>query len=309
MFSDPVEGLHSGYALLKLPVVTGPKKLGTFHSIPEEKRFVPDDIDAIGFVVDVSEAVADPTRFSCIAPSGPPGQLVTWSEIPSSFVAFRTSGISPVPPMPMILEPGIRPVLPVPLKEEEIPMLSVLLGDGAIRAGLSAPMQGADGTVPADAMGDVDSIGLMVPLPPSGVAPRGLLTPAIADVAFDDEVPVVAVEQAAEIFEIPDVDTPDIGDNPDSPVSPPPSKVELLLDDPAGHGEAMDSVPTLSDEATPIPGALPIRRVCAKHGPPLNRNSSAVSDRNSKVIWQTLQPSCHALDNDRSPRDMGLPST
>jgi len=206
--------------------------------------------------------------------------------------------------MSMILEPGIRPVLAMPV-EEEIPIPPVRVRDGAIRAGLSAPMQGADGTVPADAMGDVDSIGLMVPLPPSGVAPRGLLTPAIAD----DEVPVVAVEQAAEIFEIPDVDTPDIGDNPDSPVSPPPSKVELLLDDPAGHGEAMDSVPTLSDEATPIPGALPIRRVCAKHGPPLNRNSSAVSDRNSKVIWQTLQPSCHALDNDRSPRDMGLPST
>jgi hypothetical protein len=73
------------------------RKLAHVHCIP---RFVPNDIDAIGFVVDV-------IRFSCIAPSGPPGQGVTWTEIPSSFVAVKGSGISPVPPMPMMLEPGI----------------------------------------------------------------------------------------------------------------------------------------------------------------------------------------------------------
>jgi hypothetical protein len=119
-------------------------------------------------------------------------------------------------------------------------VLAVALGEGAIRAGLSAPMQGADGTVATDAAADVDPIGSAVPLLPSCVAPRRLLTPVIADASFTDEVPVVAVEQAVETLEIPDVDTPDIGDNPDNPVSPPPSKVELLLDDPPGHGEVLD---------------------------------------------------------------------
>jgi hypothetical protein len=308
VFSDPVEGMHSGYALPKLLVAVGSKTLAKFHFIPEG-RFEPDDIDAIGFVVDVTGVDGGLIRFSCIAPSGPPGQLVASTEIPSSFVAFRGSGISPVPPMPTIPEPGIRPVLPVPLEEEENPVLSVPLRDGAIRAGLSAPMQGADGRVPADTMPDVDPIGLAVPSPPSSVAPRGLSMPAIADAAFDDEVPVVAVEQAVETLEIPDVDTPDIGNDPDSPVSPPPSKVELLLDDAAGHGGAMDSVPTLSGDSTPIPGAPPIRLVCSKPGPLPNRSSQAVSDRNSKVTWQTLQTSCHAPNNDPSPRDIALPST
>ena len=119
-------------------------------------------------------------------------------------------------------------------------MLPVPLGAGAIRAGLSAPMQGADGTVPAGAMADVDPIGLAVPMAPSCVAARGLFTPALADATLDDEVPVVAVEQAAETLEIPDIGIPDVADNPDTPVSPPPSKVELLLDEPPGHGEAMD---------------------------------------------------------------------
>jgi hypothetical protein len=42
-----------------------------------------------------------------------------------------------------------------------------------------------------------------------------------------------AIEQVAETPESPVVDTPDIGDNLDRAVSPPPSKVKLLLDDPA----------------------------------------------------------------------------
>jgi hypothetical protein len=76
VFSDPIEGMHWGYAPLKLPVITGSKKLATFYSIPEEERFVPDDIDAIGFVVDVTGVVGDRIRLSCIAPSGPAEQLV-----------------------------------------------------------------------------------------------------------------------------------------------------------------------------------------------------------------------------------------
>ena len=207
--------------------------------------------------------------------------------------------------MPMTLEPGIRPVLPAPLKEEEISILPVPLKEGAIRAGLSAPMQGTDGTVPPDAAADVDPMGLAVPLPPSCVPPRGLSTPAMAAASFDDEAPVVAVEQSAETLQIPDVDTPDIGDNPDRAVSPPPSKVELLLDDPAGHGEAMDSVPTPSGDATPIPGASPIMLVCAKPGLAPSRNSPAVSGTN-KVVWWPLRPKCHTLNNDLSPRDMAM---
>jgi hypothetical protein len=260
---------------------------------------VPDDIGATGFIVDVTGVVVDFIRLSCIAPSGPPGQLVTWFEIPSSFVAFRGSGISPVPPMPMMPEPGIRPMLPGPLEEEEIPMLLVPVREGAISAGLSAPMQGTDGTVLADAAADADPIGLALALPPSGVAPRGVLTP------LDDEATVVAVEHAAGTLEIPDVDALDRGDNPDSPVSPPPSKIELLLDDPPGHGEAMDSVPTPTGD--PISGALPVRLVCARLGLAPSRNSSAVSSRNDKVSWWPLRPSCHTLNSDPSPRDIALP--
>jgi hypothetical protein len=110
-------------------------------------------------------------------------------------------------------------VLPVWLEEEEIPVLPLALGEGAIGAGLSAPMHGADGTAATDAAADVDPIGSAVPLLPSCVAPRRLLTPVIADAWFTDEVQVVAVEQAVETLEIPDVDTPDIGDNPDGTVN------------------------------------------------------------------------------------------
>jgi hypothetical protein len=256
-----------------------------------------DDVDAIEVVVDVTGAVADPIRFSCVAPSGPAGQPVTRSEIPSSFVAFRGSGISPVPPMPMMWEPGIPPELPVPLEEDENPMPPVPVREGAIRAGLSAPMQGADGTVPADAAADIDPIGLALPSLPSCVAPRGVLMPAIADASLDNEVPV-AVEHAAGTLPIPELDTPDRGDNPDKAVSPPPSKVELLLDDPPRHGEAIDSVPTPAGDAIPISGALPVRLVCAKPDPGPSRNSPAVSTRIDKVTWRPLRLSCHTLSSD-----------
>jgi hypothetical protein len=275
------------------------------HSIPDEERFVPDDIDAIGFVVDVT-GVVDLIRFSCIAPSGPPGQLVTSSEIPSSFVASRGSGISPVPPMSVMREPGIRPVLPVPLAEEEIAIPPVPVRAGAIRAGLSAPMQGADGTVPAGAAADIDPIGLALASPPGCVAPRGLLTPS-RDASLADETPVAAVEHAAGTLPMADVDMPDMGDNPGSPVSPPPSKVELLLDDPPGHGEAMDWVPMPTGEAAPISGALPIRLVCAKPGLTPSRNSPVASGSNNKVSGRPLRSSCHTLNTDPSPRDMALP--
>lgn len=213
-----------------------------------------------------------------------------------------------MPPMSMMLEPGIRPVLPVALEEEEIPMPPMPVREGAIRAGLSAPMQGADGTVPADAAEDIDPIGLALALPPSCVAPRGVLTPEIADASLDDEAPVVAVEHAAGTLQIPDVDTPDMGDNPDRAVSPPPSKVELLLDDPPGHGEAVDSVPTPSGDATPIPDALSTRLVSAKPALASSRNDSpGVSSRNI-IIWRTLRPSCHTLNNEPSPGDMAMPS-
>jgi hypothetical protein len=260
---------------------------------------VPDDVDAIGVVVDVTGVVVDPVRFSCITPSGPPGQLVTWSEIPSSFVAFRGSGISPVPPMPMMLEPGI-----VPLEEEEIPMLLVPVREGAISAGLSAPMQGADGTAPADAAADIDPIGLALALPPSCVAPRGVLTPAIADASVGDEAPV-AVEHAAGTLEIPEFDRPDRVDSPDRAVSPPPSKVELLLGDGPAHGEAIDAVPMPAGDGIPISGVLPIRLVCAKPGPALSRNSPAISS--GKGIWRPPRPSCPAPNSDPSPRDIALP--
>jgi hypothetical protein len=279
----------------------GFKNTGHVHSISDEGRSVPDDIGATGFIVDVTGVVVDFIRRSCIAPSGPPGQLVTSSEVPSSFVAFRGSGISPVPPMSMILEPGIRPVLPVPL-EEDIPMLSVPVREGAISAGLSAPMQGADGTVPADPAADIDPIGLALALPPSCVASRGILTPAIANASLDDEIPV-AVEHGAGTFPIPELDTPDWGDNPNRAVSPPPSKVELLLDDPPGHGDTMGSAPTPTGDAMPISGALPIRLVCAKPGPAPSRNSS----RNDKASWQPLRLSCPTLNSDPSPRDMAPP--
>jgi hypothetical protein len=211
-----------------------------------------------------------------------------------------------VPPMPTMLEPGIRPVLPGALEEEDIPIPPVALKEGAMRAGLSAPMQGGDGTVPADAAGDVDPIGLAAPMPPSWVAPRGPLTPAIADASFDDEAPVVAVEQAGEALQIPDVETPAMGANPDRAVRPRPSKLELLLGDPAGHGGVRDSVPTLSGAGTAIPVAPPIRLVCGKPGLAASRNRPAVSGSN-KVIWRTLQPSCHTSNNDPSPRDMAMP--
>jgi hypothetical protein len=89
--SVKVMGVKGGCSVFLRIVECGPD---------EGERFVPDDIDAMGFVVDV-------IRFSCIAPSGPPGQGVTWTEIPSSFVAVRGWGLSPVPPMPMMPEPGI----------------------------------------------------------------------------------------------------------------------------------------------------------------------------------------------------------
>jgi hypothetical protein len=209
--------------------------------------------------------------------------------------------------MPLIVEPGIRPALAVALLEEELPMPPVLPSEGTIRAGLSAPMQGAR-TVPGDVRAGVDPIGSAVPLLPSCIAPRGLLTLATADASFDDEAPIVAVEQATETPESPDVDTPDIGENPDRAVSPPPSKVKLLLDDPLGHGEAVDSVPTPSGDVTPVPGAPAIRLVCAKHGLTPSRNSPAVSDTNSRVIRQTLRPSCHTLNNGPSPSNIVLPS-
>jgi hypothetical protein len=207
--------------------------------------------------------------------------------------------------MPMMPEPGIRPVLPAPLEEEEIPMLSVPVREGAISAGLSAPMQGADGTVPADVAADIDPIGLALALPPSCVAPRGVLTPAIADASLDDEIPV-AVEHAAGTPPIPELDTPERGDNPDRAVSPPPSKVELLLDDPPGHGEAMGSAPMPTGDAMLISGALPIRLVCAKPAPAPSRNSPAGS-RNDKASWQPLRPSRPTLNSDSSPRDIAPP--
>jgi hypothetical protein len=210
--------------------------------------------------------------------------------------------------MPLIVEPGIRPALAVALVEEELLMPPVLPREGAIRAGLSAPMQGADGTVPGDVTAGVDPIGSAVPLLPSCIAPRGLLTLATADASRDDEAPIVAAEQATETPESPDVDTPDIGDNPDRAESPPPSKFKLLLDDPAGHGEAMDSVPTPSGDVIPVPGAPPIRLVCAKPGLAPSRNSPAVSDSNNKVVRETLEPSCHTLNNALSPSDIALPS-
>jgi hypothetical protein len=212
-----------------------------------------------------------------------------------------------VPPMAMLREPGIRPVLREPLEEEEIPKSSVPVRESAIRAGLSAPMQGADGTVSTAAAADIDPIGLALAVPPSCVAPRGVLTLAIADASLDEEAPVAAVGHAAGAPKIPDVDTPDMGDNPDSPVSPPPSKVELLLDDPPGHGEAMDWVPMPTGEAIAISGALPIRLVCAKPGPAPNRNSAVASGRNDKVGWRPLRPGCHTLNSDPSPRDRALP--
>lgn len=208
--------------------------------------------------------------------------------------------------MSVMLEPGLRPVLPVPLEEAKIPMLPVPLREGAIPAGLSAPMQGAVGTVPADAAADVDPIGLVAPLPSNGAAPRGLETPAIADASLDAEALVVAVKQVAGTLQVPDVDTPDLGNNPDSPVSPPPSKVELLLDDPTGHGEAMDSVPTATGDAIPIPGAPPVRFVCAKPGLALSRNNPAVSGRNDQVSPRRLRSSGHPLNSDPSPRDIAL---
>jgi hypothetical protein len=208
--------------------------------------------------------------------------------------------------MSMILEPGIRPVLPVPLEEEEIPIPPVPIREGAIRAGLSAPIQGADGTVPAEAV-DIDPIRLALAVVPSCTAPRGALTPAMADTSLDDEAPVVAGEHAAGTPPIPDVDTPDMGDNPDSQVSPPPSNVELLLDDPPGHGEAMDSVPTPSGGAIAISGALPIRLVCAQPGLAPSRNSPAVNGRNNKVSWRPLRPSRRELNSDPSPRSIALP--
>ena len=213
-----------------------------------------------------------------------------------------------MPPMPLILEPGIRPALAVVLVEDELPMPPGLPSEGAIRAGLSAPMQGTDGTVLGDVTAGVGPIGSAVPLLPSCVAPRGLLTRATADASFDDEAPVGAVEQVTETPESPVVDTPDIGDNPDRAVSPPPSKVKLLLDDPPGHGEAVDSVPTPSGDVTLIPGAPPIGLVCAKPGLAPSRNSPAVSDSNNKVVRETLEPSCHTLNNALSPSDIALPS-
>jgi hypothetical protein len=166
-------------------------------------------------------------------------------------------------------------------------MLPVSVRKDPIRAGLSAPMQGADGTVPADA--DIVPIGLAPALPPSCVAPRGVLTPAIGDASLDDEVP----EHAVGTPPITELDTPDRGDNPDDVVSPPPSKVELPLDDPPGHGDAIDSIPTPTGDAIPISGALPIRFVCAKPGPLPRRNIPAVSSRIDRVTWQPLRPSCH----------------
>jgi hypothetical protein len=167
-------------------------------------------------------------------------------------------------------------------------------------------MQGADGTVPADTAAKTDAIGLAFALPPSCVAPGGVLTSVIADASLDDEAPVVAVEHAAGTLPIPDVDTPDMGDNPDRPVSPPPSKVKLLLDGPPGHGEAADSVPTPTGDAIPISAALPIRLVCAKPDLASSRNNPVVSSRNDKVRWRPTRPSCHTLKSDPSSGDIAL---
>jgi hypothetical protein len=54
----------------------GFKKTRHVQSIPDEERFAPGDVDATGFAVDVIGVVVDFIRFSCIAPSGPTGQLV-----------------------------------------------------------------------------------------------------------------------------------------------------------------------------------------------------------------------------------------
>jgi hypothetical protein len=75
--------------------------------------------------------------------------------------------------MPVILEPGIGPALAVSVDGEENPalpvLLSVLLNDGAIREGASAPIQGVDGKMSGDGATDVVPVGL-----PGCVAPRAL---------------------------------------------------------------------------------------------------------------------------------------
>jgi hypothetical protein len=250
--------------------------------------------------------------------SGPPAQFVAFTEAPSSFAAVSGSGSSPVPPMPVILEPGIRAELPIALAAEDksaLPLLLLIVTDkeGATSEEVSAPMHGAFGTMSAGtAAMDVAATGSTVPLLPGGIAPSGLL-PSAAVVPTVDKDGVAP--QAWTLLVMPPV-TPDIvlappasiaaagspaaTGIPDKALNPPPSKTGRVV--PAAIVEQLlEPDPKLSGDVAAIAEGPPIELVCERAGPAQRSDKPAIIAKHSLTgyfIWRSRRNSA----DDRWPR-------
>jgi hypothetical protein len=250
--------------------------------------------------------------------SGPPAQLVAFTEAPSSFAAVSGSGSSPVPPMPVILEPGIRAELPIALAAEDksaLPLLLLIVTDkeGATSEEVSAPMHGAFGTMSAGtAAMDVAATGSTVPLLPGGIAPSGLLPSAAVIPTVDNDG---VAPQAWTLLVMPDVEaaiapgTPDIvlaptasipaagspaaTGIPDKALNPPPSKTGRVV--PAAIVEQLlEPDPKLSGEVAAIAEGPPIELVCERAGPAQRSDKPAIIAKHSLTgcfIWRSRRDS------------------